>query len=892
MLLEVGEFCQRVQSGMGGLVRELQAATGRYGDAERAAWTSSLTRVAKLLGKPQLEAFRAYHLSFGQRGAVAVEYRLPASASWCDVVLLGRRQQKPAAVVLELKDWETAGDRPGPTESLIERQGRLDLHPADQVRGYVEYCRRFHSVVLDAGADVHGCVYFTKPVPTASYVAPPHDRLTADFPVFADHRRDVEAGLPDFLSTRLERPDFGFACRFEQGSYRQDREFCVQMARQIEDPESNPFVLLDGQRRGFELCWESIRRSLADASPDRRKVVVIEGPPGSGKSVIAARLWAALVADESIPKGNVVLTTTSSSQKSNWENLFEKAARSSAGAGVVMPANRYSPETTMWVGQHMRRHPGVAMRPEEWRQNVMLVRRRSPRLRCEDGTFLVSVVDEAHALINPERPGTAGPTGWPAAFGPQAWHVIRASRVSVFLMDGEQSFRDRETTTAEDIEEWGREQGAEVIPRIRLMDTQFRLGGSAEYMAWLESLLSGSRDPETTSWRRTPENADGRMTFEIVDDPLALEDRLRERIAEGHTARLLAAYGREWKTKGIAAPHSLPPHQKDFDIVFRRDGRPVRWSKVWNFAPGNGSPDYTLFVQAPAGSEMAKDPLCEVGCPYVVRGFDYGYLGVLWLSDLVRRGDRWYFDPGHIHESGLRFSLAAAKREKKHDGPGTRALLRRLQQAYRILLSRALHGVYVWFEDEETRRYVESRLASEPVLPFRVIENPAAAERFRTCVPIVRLEVAAGLASEIAAGHDPAEWADEWAEMPGGRRLEPGMFVARVRGDSMDLEIPDGAWCLFRRPPEGTRTGRIVLASHGKIADPVYGARFTVKQYWSEKASTEDGSLRHRRIELRPMSTNPAHKPIVLGPEDAEEVRILGEFVDVVTDSVQPRRGE
>jgi DUF2075 family protein len=148
----------------------------------------------------------------------------------------------------------------------------------------------------------------------------------------------------------------------------------------------------------------------------------------------------------------------------------------------------------------------------------------------------------------------------------------------------------------------------------------------------------------------------------------------------------------------------LPPEDKDFDIPDGVDGEVRRW-RVWNYAPKS---DYTLFVQAPEGSLMAEDPLCEVGCPYVVRGFDYEYVGLLWLKDLVWRGS-WQFDTGHVHETGIRLTLAAAKKEKGQ-GPGSTELLQRLQRAYRILLSRAIRGIYVWFEDEETRRYVESRL--------------------------------------------------------------------------------------------------------------------------------------------------------------------------------------
>lgn len=199
------------------------------------------------------------------------------------------------------------------------------------------------------------------------------------------------------------------------------------------------------------------------------------------------------------------------------------------------------------------------------------------------------------------------------------------------------------------------------------------------------------------------------MVFNIVDDPEALEEALRVRAQAGDSVRLVAPYGRPWKTKRVRDPHALPPEQRDFNIRFTRDGQQRSWSKIWNYAPAE---DYTLFVQAPRDTRMHDDPLSEVGCPYVVRGFDYTYLGVLWLKDLIWRRDRWQFDLEHIHEVGLRLTCAAAKKEKEHLGPASRELLRRLQQVYRILLSRALRGVYVWFEDEETRRHVQSLLPS------------------------------------------------------------------------------------------------------------------------------------------------------------------------------------
>jgi hypothetical protein len=57
---------------------------------------------------------------------------------------------------------------------------------------------------------------------------------------------------------------------------------------------------------------------------------------------------------------------------------------------------------------------------------------------------------------------------------------------------------------------------------------------------------------------------------------------------------------------------------------------------------------------------------------------------------------------------------------------------------------------------------------------------------------------------------------------------------------------------------------------------------YTVKEYFSEKVFDADEESRHTRVELRPRSRNPEHKPIVMTPADEGEVRVIAEFVEVV----------
>jgi len=166
---------------------------------------------------------------------------------------------------------------------------------------------------------------------------------------------------------------------------------------------------------------------------------------------------------------------------------------------------------------------------------------------------------------------------------------------------------------------------------------------------------------------------------------------------------------REWKTKGAARPHALPAAQQDFHEPYEDEtGARRYWSKVWNFIPRNGS-DYTWFIQAPEGSPMHADPLCEVGCPYAVRGFDFDCVGVLWLGDLVWRGDGWQPNPAQVHDTGLIRSIRAARAERV-PGVAHESLRAALAQAYRILLTRGLSGCYLWIEDPETRDHVRACL--------------------------------------------------------------------------------------------------------------------------------------------------------------------------------------
>jgi SOS-response transcriptional repressor LexA len=149
------------------------------------------------------------------------------------------------------------------------------------------------------------------------------------------------------------------------------------------------------------------------------------------------------------------------------------------------------------------------------------------------------------------------------------------------------------------------------------------------------------------------------------------------------------------------------------------------------------------------------------------------------------------------------------------------------------------------------------------------------AVQFTTHLPVYDLR--------IAAGH----WGPDSVPEPVGwirilnRRLSPGMFAAQVSGRSMEPEIRDGDWCLFRPCPAGSRNNRRLLLQVNTHLDPEDGGRYTVKRYQSTKKFDENG-WRHETIELQPL--NPDYSTIHVSAEDAQDIRVIGEFVSVISE--------
>ena len=493
-----------------------------------------------------------------------------------------------------------------------------------------------------SGAKVHGCVLFTH----QSIRTPTHPHLTKSSPATTQSSPPLSEDVGRTFSNLLSRADSRnltkSSQKFATGRYRQQRGFVAQIGAQILHPETTPFELLDNQRRAFALCKAVVEECFLTSAKrePKKRVVIVEGPPGSGKSAIAARLWASLVTDKRLPEGDVVFTTTSQSQNSNWSAIFDQLA-DEGGEGLVRKATIFTPLTTHKLG-YLRRHHGEAFLADasEWRANLQLLRNLGVGFAdaSRDDQNLVTIVDEAHSLINPEHSAGRGQFGFVTGLGPQAYHIIRASQLTVFLLDPAQGYRERENTTIADIAAWSRELVAGEPEIISLEGAQFRCAGSAEYVTWVESVLAGhpvaQNQVHASAWRNLPapdaptnviafpQTADASLAraaenasdyrvkrrpsiwgfdFQLFVTPAELESALRARVEEGNSVRLLSSYSRKWKTREATAPHDLPSSMQDFCESY-----------LENDVPGYGRAYGTLFLGMERTTLLSSEPLWAI----------------------------------------------------------------------------------------------------------------------------------------------------------------------------------------------------------------------------------------------------------------------------------------
>lgn len=773
--------------------------------AEFQAWKHSLLEMAKVLQDEEIPP----------DAGVAIEYRLPQSSKRIDFVITGEDAvARTKVVIVELKQWSES--RRSEKDAIVwaRRGGRAGEtegpHPSYQAWSYAAYLEDFSGAVQEAAMALQPCAYLHNHPRDGEIDHPHYHEHMARAPLFLARER---AKLQAFIRAHVRHGDRrGALYTIEHGHIRPSKMLADAVAGLLQGkPE---FVLIDDQKVVHETILQ------IDAKAEKRKqVVIVQGGPGTGKSVVAINLLGALI----LRKRNARYVSKNAAPRAVYEaklaGTFTKTRISNlfSGSGAFVNDDPDSYDTL--------------------------------------------IVDEAHRLN--EKSGLYRNLG-----DNQIRELIRSARCTVFFIDDDQRVTVHDIGHTEELRTRAREFDA-AVTELEL-SSQFRCNGADGYLAWLDNSLDIR--PTANSMLDTAE-----FDFRVFDSPSELHDLIDLKNRASNRSRVVAGYCWTWPSKR---------NPRAWDIELPAFGYRRRW---------NLDKDGSLWIVMP-------DSVEQVGCIHTCQGLELDYVGVIIGPDLVYRDGRISTDATKRASSDQ--SVRGLKRMLKDDPDNARALADTIvKNTYRTLMTRGMKGCYVYCTDAPLAAFLRTRLGTtanaanadvgnvavapvpEPhednVVPLRRISNGERAAGV-PAVPVIDLRFAAGAFSTAQALE---KGATDWVALPDWVSPQPGLFVAQVLGESMNRRIPNGAWCLFRANPAGTREGKVVVVQHRDIADPENGGRYTIKVYSSVKVVAEDGGWRHRRITLRPDSTLPGFEPIVIEQsEGEEELVVVAEMLTMLRD--------
>ncbi|MWA13326.1 DNA/RNA helicase domain-containing protein [Streptomyces sp. BA2] len=561
---------------------------GAAGKGDVASWNNSVPIVVRALLDCGLDEVE-----------VLVEVDLPHTNCAVDLVLCGNHPGTgtDSYLAVELKQVRHASVDPlcPIAVDLGFGDGKNKLHPVRQVQRYCEYMLRYLPHLRENDDQLMG-------------VALLHNARDAD----------VEAlfGLPEtdhgFLYTLddLDRFRRVLIARFAAASgkraasaleqARQDPLLKVTDVARQRSVRGGGLTLLDEQYVAFDRITRHLEKTArftgfdvglfydADAAHSpapkagTKRVYILRGGPGSGKSAVALELQRAL----GLKGREAVLASGSHAYTETLREIMLSTARRGRTADKHNAANR-------------------------------LYRYFNSFSKTPPDSIDVLICDEAHRM---RRSSTYRwmPKALRDDDRPQATEVIKAAKVPIFLLDDHQSIRPDEVGTATYLKELAEGMGCEV--EVTDLEGTFRAGGSKRYQSWVQQLL-GLAASDPVAWR-----PDGRMSLMVADSPEQMEQFIQARHLEGATARI---------TAGFCWPWSNPAGDQLVDDVQIAD-----WRRPWNVKPEHNVPN------APRSDLWSTDRLGvnQIGCVYTAQTFEYDWNGVIIGPDLLFRDGKFEVD--------------------------------------------------------------------------------------------------------------------------------------------------------------------------------------------------------------------------------------------------------
>ncbi|WIB64615.1 MULTISPECIES: DUF2075 domain-containing protein [unclassified Curtobacterium] len=391
-----------------------------------------------------------------------------------------------------------------------------------------------------------------------------------------------------------------------------------------------------------------------DLESDTGDMIVIQGAPGTGKTVVAVYLMKLL---SDIARGIDIDELDGDSLFSDFFVADNHELLQGFRMGLVVPQQALRASLRRVFAKTPGLHPSMVLTPFDVGKS------------SED--FDLLIVDEAHRL-NQRANQASGPQNKSfgeinaALFGSDADHwtqldwIRRKSTNQILLIDSEQSVRPADLPNELQVNVIA--EAREHHRYYRLL-SQMRVRAGEDYVEYVRAIM---RD----------ENPAPQMfadyEFRMFDDLGEMHDAIRVRDEQYGLSRLVAGYAWPWKSKRDPSAYDI-----------EEDGRRLRWNQTqtdWIHSAG------------------AVD---QVGSIHTVQGYDLNYAGVIIGPDLRydEHAGRIVFDrSSYFDKKGMENNPRLGMTYSDED------LLRFVSNIYAVLLTRGIRGTYLWIADRALRQ--------------------------------------------------------------------------------------------------------------------------------------------------------------------------------------------
>ncbi len=449
----------------------------RVSNSEIQSWKNSMSYMDRVLSDDEIP----------KDSGVAIEFQIPQTSKRVDFILTGKDEKNnDQVIIVELKQWSEVEktDKDGVVKTRFKSGLVETSHPSYQAWSYASLLRGFNETVYTDKINLVPCAYLHNYDDTENVINNDfYSHYTEKAPAFF---KSDALKLRSFIKRFVKHGDTSkIMYRIDSGRIRPSKSLADSMASMLKGNQE--FIMIDDQKIVFETALSLAKKS----SISNKNVLIVDGGPGTGKSVVAVNLLVELtkiglnsqyVTKNAAPRNVYESKLAGTLKKTEISNLF-------SGSGSFI---------------------GV-----------------------EKDVFDAIIVDEAHRLN--EKSGMFSNLG-----ENQIKEIIESSKFSVFFIDEDQKVTWKDIGTKEEILKWSNKNSANILNLS--LSSQFRCNGSDGYLAWLDNVL---QIKETANVVFDSDDYD----LKFFDSPNDLKNEIFEKNKINNKARLVAGYCWDWVSK-------------------------------------------------------------------------------------------------------------------------------------------------------------------------------------------------------------------------------------------------------------------------------------------------------------------------------------------------------